>query len=179
MRCSTCRDPRSGSGHLPERSKGGTACTRDASSVPLRRVRCDRESQPVLVGLFTTSCVTRSPSITPAICCTRSVDHADTVRVSARAPESTSVLCQNCVTYPPKPWGNCDLRGHAEVDGCCGKSLIGNALAEIQCASARAEGINFQACSFNHVDISPLRINCLQPQFSGRFANCVTPPNVP
>jgi hypothetical protein len=36
----------------------------------------------------------------------------DTVRVGARAPKSTSVLCQNCVTYPPKPWGNTVIYRH-------------------------------------------------------------------
>ena len=32
-----------------------------------------------------------------------------------------------------------------------------------QCASARANGINFQACSIDHSDISPFRINNLRP----------------
>jgi hypothetical protein len=34
----------------------------------------------------------------------------------------------------------------------------------IWCASARADGINFQACSFNHSDISPFKWN---QQFTG------------
>jgi hypothetical protein len=34
----------------------------------------------------------------------------------------------------------------------------------IQCASARVKGINFQACSFNHSDISPFKWN---QQFTG------------
>src|SRR5258705_12926141 len=36
----------------------------------------------------------------------------------------------------------------------------------------------FQACSFNHSDISPFRINYLQATIGIRIANCVTPPNV-
>ena len=39
--------------------------------------------------------------------------------------------------------------------------------------------IALQACAIDHSGISPFRIKCLQPQFSGRFANCVPPPNVP
>jgi hypothetical protein len=48
----------------------------------------------------------------------------------------------------------------------------------IWCASARASGINFQACSFNHSDISPCRINNLRSRLSGKNANCVRPSNV-
>src|SRR4029453_17399610 len=35
----------------------------------------------------------------------------------------------------------------------------------IQCASARVKGINFQACAFNHSDISPIEWN---QQLTGR-----------
>jgi hypothetical protein len=38
--------------------------------------------------------------------------------------------------------------------------------------------VAFQSCSFNHSDISPLRINNLQPQTDPMFADCVRPPNV-
>jgi hypothetical protein len=45
---------------------------------------------------------------------------------------------------------------------CCGKSLIRNCVGGMRCASARVSGIFFQACSFNHSDISPFRINGLR-----------------
>ena len=48
----------------------------------------------------------------------------------------------------------------------------------IWCASARARGINFQACSFNHSDISPFRISYLRSRNGQECANCVRPPNV-
>jgi hypothetical protein len=42
------------------------------------------------------------------------------------------------------------------------KLLIRQCVGAVRCGSARASGINFQACSFNHSDISPFRINDLQ-----------------
>src|SRR4029453_11721139 len=39
-----------------------------------------------------------------------------------------------------------------------------NCVGGISCASARAPGVNFQACSFNHSDISPCKWN---QQFTG------------
>ena len=48
-----------------------------------------------------------------------------------------------------------DLRGHSDAHRCCGKSLIGECVGAFRCASARAAGIYFQACAFNHSDISP------------------------
>jgi hypothetical protein len=48
-----------------------------------------------------------------------------------------------------------------------------------RCASARGAGIYFQACSFNHSDISPFRINHLQRHQREGITNCVRPPNVP
>jgi hypothetical protein len=44
-----------------------------------------------------------------------------------------------------------------------------------QCASARASGFN-QACSLNHSDISPFRINHLQSCFHGNTAIVISPP---
>jgi len=79
-------------------------------------------------------------------------------------------------------------------------------VGEFRCALARANGINFQACSIDHSDISPFRINDLRaalnslsqnpPQFvlfrdvilhstvcghaeTERRRNCVRPLNVP
>jgi hypothetical protein len=39
----------------------------------------------------------------------RALTMYDTVRLGARASKSTSVLCQNCVTSPPKPWVNTSI----------------------------------------------------------------------
>ena len=39
-------------------------------------------------------------------------------------------------------------------------------------------GINFQACSFNHSEFSPFRINHSQSQLNGENANCDTRSNV-
>ena len=64
-----------------------------------------------------------------------------------------SELCQIRPQTPVKPR---DLRGHFDAHRCCGKSLIGRCVGAFRCASARAGGINFQACSFNHSAISPL-----------------------
>src|SRR6187397_48779 len=40
--------------------------------------------------------------------------------------------------------------------------LDGTCVGGIWCASARASGINFQACAFNHSAISPFRIKHLR-----------------
>jgi hypothetical protein len=67
------------------------------------------------------------------------------------------VLCQNCVRYPPEtPVEHRDLRGHSDAHRCCGKSLMWGALVHLGCASARADGINFQACLIDRSSISPL-----------------------
>src|SRR3954471_15336517 len=42
------------------------------------------------------------------------------------------------------------------------KLLIGKCVGTFWCASARAAGVNFQACSIDHSDISPFRINHLR-----------------
>jgi hypothetical protein len=47
------------------------------------------------------------------------------------------------------------------------------------CGSVRVARIAFQACSFNHSDISPFKINNLQWQLNRGTGNCVRPPNVP
>jgi hypothetical protein len=57
-----------------------------------------------------------------------------------------SELCH----LPQKPRKNThDLGRQADAHRCCVKSLIGTAMVGIWCASARADGIDFQACSFN------------------------------
>jgi hypothetical protein len=46
----------------------------------------------------------------------------------------------------------------------------------IWCASARARGINFQACSIDHSDISPFRIKHLR---TARNSVTQNPPSIP
>ena len=53
----------------------------------------------------------------------------DAVFVKGRPAKWKSVLCQNCVTYSPKPWSNTVIYGgHVEAHRCCGKLLIGSVL---------------------------------------------------
>jgi len=47
------------------------------------------------------------------------------------------------------------------------------------CAPARVNGIKFQACSFNHSDISPFRINNLQHRLKDDCGDCDKSSNVP
>jgi hypothetical protein len=54
----------------------------------------------------------------------------------------------------------------------------GDCVDAIWCASARASGINFQACSFNPSDISPLRINDLRSRAERDHGNCDKSSNV-
>jgi hypothetical protein len=84
------------------------------------------------------------------------------VRQCVSAEVGIRIVSELC-HIPPETLGKHRLlRGHADAHRCCGKSLIGECVGGFRCASARASGINFQACSFNHSDISPFRINELQ-----------------
>jgi hypothetical protein len=75
--------------------------------------------------------------------------------VGVRRQKCEPELCQNCVTYPPQPWGNTviyrDTSKHTLLREVADRECVGM----IQCASARVKGINFQACSLDHSDISP------------------------
>ena len=51
------------------------------------------------------------------------------------------------------------------------KLLIGNCVGTFRCASARAGGVDFQACSIDHSDISPFKINDLRAVWSSVAQN--------
>ena len=61
---------------------------------------------------------------------------------------------------------------------CSGKLLNRLRNELFQCRLVMLATIVFQACSFNHSDISPFRIRDLQSQLSPATGNCVRPPNV-
>jgi len=54
-----------------------------------------------------------------------------------------------------------------------------NCVGGIWCALARAAGVYFQACAFNHSAISPFRIKDLRALNYKHNGICVRPPNVP
>jgi len=55
---------------------------------------------------------------------------------------------------PETPAKHRDLLGHSDAHPLLREVLGGNCVSAFRCASARASGINFQACSFNHSDIT-------------------------
>ena len=66
------------------------------------------------------------------------------------------VLCQNCVRYPLKPRSNTVIYGDTPMHILVAEVVDGECVGACRCALLSATGINFQACSFNHSDISPL-----------------------
>jgi len=58
------------------------------------------------------------------------------------------IVSKLCHIRPESQGQHGDLRGHAEVDRCCGKSLIG-CVGGFFYASARVKRTDFQACSFS------------------------------
>ena len=76
-------------------------------------------------------------------------------RISTRTLLSALRNCVRTVSHtPPNPWGkHRHLRGHAEADRCCGKSLIGSALVRFGVRQhARRESISKRARS-THADV--------------------------
>ncbi len=70
---------------------------------------------------------------------------------------------QNCVTCPPTPGGNTDIYGFTlKQINVGGKSLTRMCEEMFRCHLVRIAGVVFQACSFNHSDISPFRISHLR-----------------
>src|SRR5262245_41834919 len=67
-------------------------------------------------------------------------------------------LCQNCVTDPPKPWGNTAIqRGDVDAYRCCVKSLIGRALVGLDVRQhARRESISKRAPSTTRTSLHML-----------------------
>src|SRR5438552_5780179 len=76
---------------------------RSSTTIPTLSIRLSAICPIYTVALILTTdrgvILGRAPAV-------RALTMYDTVRVGARAPKSTSVLCQNCVRYPPKPCGN-------------------------------------------------------------------------
>jgi hypothetical protein len=68
---------------------------------------------------------------------------------------SYETLCQNCVRLPVELRSDIVIYRvtprHIVVAEVVDRECVGG----FQCASARVSAINFQACSFNHSDISP------------------------
>jgi len=83
-------------------------------------------------------------------------------RITAYAKKCRSELCRNCVRSPRKHPQTPTFTGSHQEAFCGGKSL--NRLCEemFRCCSMQLAGVVFQACSFNHSDISPFRINALR-----------------
>ena len=71
------------------------------------------------------------------------------------AGKCRSELCRNCVTSPRNYPQTSTFTGSHQEAFCGGKSL--NRLREeaFRCHSVSVAGVVFQACSFNHSDISP------------------------
>jgi hypothetical protein len=65
------------------------------------------------------------------------------------------IVSELCQMPPETPVKHRDLRGHSDAHRCCGKSLKESALVSVG-ALLRVKGINFQTCSIDHSDISPL-----------------------
>src|SRR5215813_7147862 len=76
--------------------------------------------------------------------------------LATTAEVDSVVVSELCHIRPQTPGQHGDLRGHVNAYRCCVKSSIASAVDGISCASAGASGVAFQACSFNHSDISPL-----------------------
>jgi len=63
--------------------------------------------------------------------------------------KSAAVLCQNCVRCPPKPRSNTVVYGDSRRVSMLRELVDRKCVRAFRCASARASGINFQACSFS------------------------------
>ena len=87
-------------------------------------------------------------------------------------PGSVSEQCQIPLTPRSKAVIKGRLRRTSLLRGVVARDCVGG----IQCASAREGGINFQACSFNHSDISPFRINALR---AAKHQNIARHPRLP
>ena len=78
------------------------------------------------------------------------------------AGKCRSELCRNCVRSPRKHPQTQTLTGSHQEAFCGGKSLTRLSEEAFQYRSVSVAGFVFQACSFNHSDISPFRINDLR-----------------
>jgi hypothetical protein len=82
-----------------------------------------------------------------------------------RFTRAASELCHILPSNPGQHRGLRETRFISLLREVLDRECVG----AIWCASARAEGINFQACSFNHSDISPL----LESTICGGRKECI------
>ena len=68
------------------------------------------------------------------------------------------------LTRPPETLVNTMIYGTPACTSLLWEVVDRGCVGGISCASARAAGVNFQARSFSHSDISPFRINELRPE---------------
>ena len=86
-------------------------------------------------------------------------------------PEDSSEMCKNCVRWA-RTWRQILASTESHRATCCGGKWL-NRLRHgaFRCSSVSLTGFAFQACSFNHSDISPFRVNDLRaigPQIIAR-----------
>jgi hypothetical protein len=82
--------------------------------------------------------------------------------INSYRAKCVQILCQNCVTYPVKPWAHTVIWGHVDAYRCCGKSLIGSALVEFGVRQhARRELISKRAPSTTRTSLRLSGINSL------------------
>jgi hypothetical protein len=77
------------------------------------------------------------------------------MHIDSRRAKRVGVLCQNCVRHPWKPASNSVIHQVTPMRIGVAGSLEAKWVDASQCVLVRAAGIYFQACSFNHSDISP------------------------
>jgi hypothetical protein len=85
----------------------------------------------------------------------------------------------DCALTGVYPGQTSSLTGRHE-ERCPGRQVVETTVENvIRYVPTLFHCIAFQACSFNHSDISPFRINDLQSRLNLGTENCVRPPNVP
>jgi hypothetical protein len=77
----------------------------------------------------------------------RGAEFVETKLAAKRSPG----LCQNCVRYHMKPRSNSVIYGDTPRHIVVVEVVNGECVGGCRCASARAAGVYFQACSFNHL----------------------------
>ena len=82
--------------------------------------------------------------------------------VESTAGKSHDLWCQNCVRYPRKPRSNAAIYGDSPMHIVVAEAVDRKCVDTCRWALLRAAGFALQACSFNHSDISPFRINGLR-----------------
>jgi hypothetical protein len=80
----------------------------------------------------------------------------ETICVGVPSPKWKAVLCQNCVTHPINPGHRPSFRGTRQRVSMLREVVDRQCVGGIWYASARVKRTDFQACSIDHSDISPL-----------------------